>query len=1282
MNIRCELLVVLLLAGIISPSAADDSLESRVRNMAGQEIEAYVRLKGNARRGAFVFFKSAAACSRCHASGNDATPLGPDLAKVGSDRTVADIVESVLEPSKKIREGFETVSVITQDGRVHSGLVAEQDETRIVLRDSADLLSEITINRSDIAEVSRSATSMMPQGLVASLRNEQEFYDLVRYLSEIAAGGPDRAAQLQPDARDLTVVDDTQDLDHAAILSSMNRDDLKAGRDIFEGFCVHCHGADGNTPTLPTARAFGTQTFKFGADPYKMFLTVSRGAGLMAPLSHLSPKERYQVVYYVREAIMKDRNPEYVAIDETYLAGLPPGASLGDREEIGDRDFGPVLGSQLGSRVNNGLTFRLNDMISACYDLHRMRLAAAWQGGFLDLSETHHYRQRGERMPQIRGKELPGLSHWAWELNGSFELPNDAKPPRGPVREDWLQYHGHYLHHDRAILSYAVHGREVLEAIDAQQDDERVSLIHTLQIGPSDRPLRLSTAQLTATGGPSGLRSGDNAALRAFDQSVADTVAVITGQPARAAVPHAFSNRPRHAVRGQQARQLDLGTVGRSVMVRFRSDESGTLVASAPARGNWKPNGKSLFLRGGRLVYDIGWVGAMTSKSLVADGRWHVAVLTVGESHTRMYVDGRLEAEREKFRRDPVDSFEFKVGATAKDFGGDLRGEIDWIRIDDRIYTATEIAEFGTKDQPPSGKPLFAWVPRDGDAIHPEDNNRAEWGLICVAEVLDDIEGLSWIQDADGRLILTIPPSDRARQFRIVRSTLTNIDQLAAFKATVAGFAKQTLPPLDSMTKGGPLRWPDVLEFVGSRGEPVNGYALDTIPVPFENPWNAWLRTSALDFFDDGRCVVTTYGGDVYIVSGIDDQLERVRWKRFAAGLFEPFGVRVVEGTIYVTCRDGLKRLHDFNSDGEADFIEAFWNDDDVSNSFHAFNFDLQTDSSGNFYFAKAGQYTQHHRPGTIMRVPPEGHRADVVAWGLRTPNGMGRLPDDRFTVSDNQGPWMPAGKVSLIRPGSFLGNMPINEEQANWLKDRHGGKLPDTFDEPIVWTPQELDNSCGGQLWAADERFGPLSDRLIHSSFGKGWLYSMSLQDVGDVMQGAIITLPHQWDAGVMRLRINPADGQLYGTGLSGWQGPAGGHDGCLQRLRYAGSEVQMIDTVNVVRDGIELTFTFRLDPNTACDPASYKAEMWNYLWSERYGSDEFSVRNPGERGRDPLTIKRIRKLSDRSIELDIPDLAVCDQLSLRMCFRDAQQRPFAEQVYMTIHAIPDSLEQKPPAK
>ncbi|MEL7336319.1 MAG: hypothetical protein AAFN70_08985, partial [Planctomycetota bacterium] len=534
-----------------------------------------------------------------------------------------------------------------------------------------------------------------------------------------------------------------------------------------------------------------------------------------------------------------------------------------------------------------------------------------------------------------------------------------------------------------------------------------------------------------------------------------------------------------------------------------------------------------------------------------------------------------------------------------------------------------------------------------------------------AATVGGDTRGLTIHRDADDRIVITIPPSQERRVLRFVRSFRT--DGRIALRET----ARNVVDPMD-LTLGGPVRWPQIQTTTGRTGESVNGYALDTIRVPFENPWNAWLRTSALDFFDNGRCVVTTHGGDVYLVDGLDGTLESVRWKRFAAGLFEPFGVRVQKNTIYVTCRDGLKRLHDYDQNDECDYVEAFWNDDDVSSMFHAYNFDLQTDSAGNFYFAKAGQYTRHHRPGTIMRIPPEGGRADVVAWGLRTPNGMGKLADDRFTVSDNQGPWMPAGKISLIKKDRFYGNMPINDEQEEWLSQRHGGQRPETFEQPLIWTPQELDNSCGGQTWVSDERFGPLANRLMHSSFGKGWLYYMDLQEIGDQTQAAMISLPHQWDAGVMRLRVNPADGQLYGTGLSGWQGPDGGSDGCLQRLRYTGAPAKLVDQVRVEADGLKLRFTFDINPDSVRNPDAWNAEMWNYLWSRRYGSDQFKVTDPETTGHDEVAVKSVQIIDSKTVRLVMPNLQPCHQLHLKMDFLDNDGNPFIEEVYATIHNLP----------
>ncbi|MCA9037100.1 MAG: c-type cytochrome [Planctomycetaceae bacterium] len=1298
---------------------ADEQLLQSLMQQSPEVLAAKVHLRGDPKRGAVVFFKSAAGCVRCHGVGRNSSPLGPDFATLSANvkdgmidgRPVTEhIVDSVLRPSHSIRKGFETVTVLTLDGQTQSGVVARQADGEIVLRDAADLQKEITIARSNIDEMTVSRTSMMPEGLAGALFDEGEFYCLVKYLSEVIEGGIDRQRLLQPSDDELIVKDDSVGLNHAGILLSLGSRDLQRGREIFQGHCRNCHGTAGDTPTLPSARAFGKQPLKFGADPYQMLLTLTRGNGLMSPMQHLSPRERYQVIHFIREELMKPANPSYVAIDEEYLQSLPKGTGTGDEQQTGERDFGPVLGSQLGNAVNNALTYRLPDDITVSYDLHRMQIADAWAGGFLNLSETQHYRQRGERMPRVDGDRIPGLNTWQWAFRGSFDIPADAKPPRGPVNPERMQYFGHYLHGDRAVMSYAIQGRRILETVQASSDEPNVNerifsgsvvtLRHTLRIEPGTEPLMLTVAELpNSLDGSAVVVPTDLVSESRIGQSlvghpepsrvgtpvpVSDRTAMLTAPPDRSSRGPRMSNEAMHVVRAEEARKLDLGTTDRTVIVRFRTENDGTLVASTPDRGEWKPDGKTLFVRGGRLVFDIGWVGALVGRIPVSDGKWHTAALVVTADETRLYVDGKLDGVRKGFRRDPVAGHVLKIGATATNFGGDFSGELEWVTVIDSAMSDEALASQGNVAERPPRKALFVWVPPHN---HPAQSGSGTTAgtprVVNAAQVAGDVEGLQWISSFEDRIVLGIPASDKVQLIQISRASFETTEQnIEAWRGGEISLplwsAKEepqgSVEDLGQLLQGGPTRWPQLLTVRGQLGESINGYALDSIPVPFENPWNSWLRTSALDFFSDGRAVVTTHGGDVFIISGIDASLRQVRWKRFAAGLFEPFGVRVVNDTIYVTCRDGLKRLHDFDDNGEADFVEAFWNDDDVSCQFHAYNFDLQTDSRGNFWFAKAGQYTNHHRPGSIMKIPPQGGTAEVVAWGLRTPNGMGKLSDDRFTVSDNQGPWMPAGKISLIKDRGFYGNMPINDEQEQWLKAQHGGSLPDAFDEPMIWLPQDVDNSCGGQIWVDDGRFGPLANRLIHSSYGKGWLYYLALQDVDGMTQASVVPLPHQWDAGVMRLRVHPADGQLYGVGLSGWQGPRDGKDGCFQRLRYTADPVLMVEQTEVTKNGLRITFSFDLDEQSLKNADSWQAEMWNYLWSKRYGSDQFSVRRPEERHHDQVEVTDARVLDSRTVEITMPGLQVCDQMQLKMNLKSAGGRRYAETIWMTIHAIPDA--------
>ena len=133
----------------------------------------------------------------------------------------------------------------------------------------------------------------------------------------------------------------------------------------------------------------------------------------------------------------------------------------------------------------------------------------------------------------------------------------------------------------------------------------------------------------------------------------------------------------------------------------------------------------------------------------------------------------------------------------------------------------------------------------------------------------------------------------------------------------------------------------------------TDAYVVDTLGIPFNNQHEPRMRIGAFDFFADGKtAAVCTWDGDVWIVSGIDDDLQNLQWKRFATGLHEPLGLKIVDGKIYTVGDNQITRFHDLNNDGEADFLENFNNDWDATEGFHAFLFRSADRPQGNFYFS------------------------------------------------------------------------------------------------------------------------------------------------------------------------------------------------------------------------------------------------------------------------------------------------------------------------------------------
>lgn len=466
-----------------------------------------------------------------------------------------------------------------------------------------------------------------------------------------------------------------------------------------------------------------------------------------------------------------------------------------------------------------------------------------------------------------------------------------------------------------------------------------------------------------------------------------------------------------------------------------------------------------------------------------------------------------------------------------------------------------------------------------------------------------------------------------------------------------------------TLCQGGPARWPQPVATTGKLGGGDGAYVVDTLTLPEDNPWRSWLRLVAFDFFSDGRAAVSTWNGDVWIVSGVDDRLEKLTWKRFAAGLFEPLGLRIVDDTVYVCGRDQITRLRDLNGDGEADFYENFNNDAPTGPSYHAFAFELQTDRAGNFYFIRCGQRVDPALPlnGAMVKVSRDGTKAELFATGLRAANGMSIGPRDEITAADNQGNWVPSSRIDLIRPGRFYGYVPHARTAAP----------PADYEKPICWLPVALDNSSGSQAWITGDKWGPFGGQLVHTSYGKAALFLLMMETVAGEAQGGVVQFPLKFDSGIMRARFHPRDGQLYVCGLKGWQ-TAGARDGAFQRVRYTGRPVRLPGKLRVTSRGIEITFACPLDAASANDEQNYAVEQWNYRWTDKYGSPDYSVANPEKPGRDAVAIQSARLSPDRqTVRLEIPGIKPVMQMRIRFNIQAADGTPIQSELYHTINRV-----------
>lgn len=456
----------------------------------------------------------------------------------------------------------------------------------------------------------------------------------------------------------------------------------------------------------------------------------------------------------------------------------------------------------------------------------------------------------------------------------------------------------------------------------------------------------------------------------------------------------------------------------------------------------------------------------------------------------------------------------------------------------------------------------------------------------------------------------------------------------------------------------GPAQWPQWIETKGELGTQAP-FATDRITIPFENPYGTLFFITAHDFFSDGTAAVATMTGEVWLVKGIDEKLGKLRWKRFATGLHQPLGMKIVKDKLYVLGRDQITCLHDLNGDDEADFYECVTNEMQTSPGGHDFIVGLETDKEGRWYFASGNQgvcrINSVVQPSRLLSESGrDGHTTlEVLATGFRNPNGLGISADGRFiTTSVQEGDWTPATSICQIELDHNLGT----HFGAGGPRD---GKPP----EPVLmYMPRGEDNSASSQVFITSEKWAALKgdNNLIHLSSGGGSAWLMMRQNVKGRWQAAAVKISGNFDSGPQCTRFNPKDGHLYVNGMQGW-GTYTPKDGCFQRVRFTGGDKPVPVAFEARDNGVLIRFN---QPVKDADAATCFAQCWNYKYGPQYGSPEYSVKYADTPGHDPLEVRSVQKLDDgKTLFLEIPQIVTASQIHLHVST--------GHDIFLTAHAL-----------
>ena len=457
-------------------------------------------------------------------------------------------------------------------------------------------------------------------------------------------------------------------------------------------------------------------------------------------------------------------------------------------------------------------------------------------------------------------------------------------------------------------------------------------------------------------------------------------------------------------------------------------------------------------------------------------------------------------------------------------------------------------------------------------------------------------------------------------------------------------------------------------------------YTITDLPAPV----GVVLEAGSIEILPDNKIAASSRRGDIYTIeNAMPDASADPNWTLYAQGLHEVLGLGYKDGWLYLTQRPEITRTKDTDGDGRADIFETVSDAWGINGDYHEYAFGSRPDKNGDIWtvlcLTGSGGASSDFR-GWCVRITPDGKMIPTCS-GVRSPGGIGENHLGDMFYCDNQGPWNGSSSLKHLKPGGFMGNPTGNKYYG--LTDAIGPRPVDPNSGSRINTERErvkefvppacvLPHGAMGQSPAgvacdvSGGKFGPFENQLFIAEQTKSCIQRVFLEKVNGVYQGACFPFRSGFGSGNVSIRFAP-DGSLFTGGTNRGWGSTGRKNFSLERINWTGKMPFEVHEMRAANDGFTLTFTQKVDAETAEDVASYSMDCYTYIYQSSYGSPVVDKTNP--------TITNATVAADgMSVRLKVDGIVKGNVHELKMSgLRNAEGMSLLHDIgYYTLNEIP----------